>query len=538
MQADHTRAAKKLALMLMLLVSASLTLAPRVVLNTAHHDYFIPMDGGWRIALGQIPHQDFHTPIGALWYGWLGLFELLAGPDPRIVPWSTVAAALLIAAAAWRLVWRRFEWPIAFCVLMCIFVIAVSPRSTDMLRYGGTQWLATYNRLSWALLSLVAVALLVLPRGQEAPKYDGIIVGLCTGALLWMKATYGVAALAAILGTMILMPELRPMLKAALLATLPWLLLLATPLGRGYIADIRDAAQYAPLLARLTDVDGSNGLMGGRAAIFTKNWMALTLIAVQLVVLAWNRTGMRQLLLLAGWTLGTILLSIQNNDRSAPLLLIILICALAPLTRKALYPYWKAAAVIAVLAVPMAAEGYAFLWAAMQSYAGFPRASWISADDSGRLIVDGYYDSPVRSPAYERAVAGEDVSPDDDDRGVSNSDGMDSVHRGLELLKPLMADKPVIASLSFSNPFPFLLRLEPPRGVAQWLDFRRTWSPAHPDITRLIGNANVVMEPKYGYDWPTQSHPVIAAMRPILRKDWTLVTETPLWRVWKKREAP
>jgi hypothetical protein len=524
-----------IALALMLLTTASLALAPRVVLNTSYHDYFIPLDGGWRIALGQTPHLDFHTPIGALWYGLLGLFAILAGPDPRIVPWSTAAAGLLIGAAAWRLVWRRFESPVAFCVLICIFVIAVSPRSTDTLRYSGTQWLATYNRLSWALLALVAVALLAPARGKDGLARDGVVVGLCAGALLWMKATYGVAALAAMLGSMLLMPGLRPLLKAAILTALVAALPLATPLGRGYIADIRDAAQYAPMLARLADVDGSNGLMGGRSAIFSKNWLPLAVILLQLALLAAHRVGARYLLLLAGWTLGTLFLSIQNNDRSAPLLIIIAICALMPLARKGIYLRWKAAAVLALLALPMAADAYALGWHALQSYFGVPRKSWISADDSNRLIINGYYDSPLRSPTYARALAGEEIDPDDDDRGVTNSDGMDSVHRALQLLRPMAAQKPVIANLSFSNPFPFLLGLEPPRGVAQWLDFRRTWSPAQPDMERLIGNANVLMEPKYGYDWPAQSHPVIAALRPLLRRDWQLAAETPLWRLWKKR---
>lgn len=171
----------------------------------------------FRMELGQIPHVDFMTPIGA--FAFLPIHGFIArgfGVDQAIHLGQT-AVGLVLLPMIWWTCWTRFSgvWAYVFglaCIFFCLALVhgqTIDAVSISM----------HYNRWAWAL-AYIAVALAVLsPRGSAFPTLDGAIIGLCVAGLLMIKVTY-VVGLAPVILAGLLLRHNRTALIAAVLAGL------------------------------------------------------------------------------------------------------------------------------------------------------------------------------------------------------------------------------------------------------------------------------------------------------------------------------
>ncbi|WP_301069328.1 hypothetical protein [Pseudooceanicola sp.] len=154
-----------------------------------------------RMTAGQVPHQDFMTPIGDLAIRPFAV--LLSLPTQFGIRWQIglgqallwgqiLAALVLLPAVIWTGVSRLPLW------LACGFGVAVLGMVTAN-TYGGSDpnlsLLAHSNRWAWALTSLVVVLVVVPARCDRADVRDGLIIGLALAALVLIKADVALALL-------------------------------------------------------------------------------------------------------------------------------------------------------------------------------------------------------------------------------------------------------------------------------------------------------------------------------------------------------
>lgn len=142
-----------------------------------------------RMGLGQVPHEDFSTPLGGLGFwpiAWLHRAGLGVGHAYLL---AQILVALVLAPMVWRAASSRMGGAVAyfFAALVMVFVLA-------LIHGEGRAGLAVsmhYNRWSWAY-AFVAIALSVLPdqNPQRRPALDGAMIGLLMAALALTKVTY------------------------------------------------------------------------------------------------------------------------------------------------------------------------------------------------------------------------------------------------------------------------------------------------------------------------------------------------------------
>ncbi len=162
----------------------------------------IPLDGGWRVFNGQIPHQDFHSPVGYMYLGLLGGCMRWFGVTPDAL--TQVAALLFIPATLWTwfLAQRRFAPWLAGLVTLALPLHLVTltifgSQGADGLSLGGQ-----YSRISWGLFMIAALAILTPPQEGTSPRsrlVEWFGTGALIGILFGFKITY-VAGLVGLLG--------------------------------------------------------------------------------------------------------------------------------------------------------------------------------------------------------------------------------------------------------------------------------------------------------------------------------------------------
>ncbi len=161
----------------------------------------ILLDAGARIRDGQIPYQDFHTPIGFT-YLWLISFCLrLADGLPHALALLSAGLGLVIGAWCWWLAIARCPPALAAVVALLGGLLAASPALFGFgpleISYGGH-----YSRLAWAVFASVIVQAALPVRvasgasGASRSWGEGVGLGLGLGLLLGTKFTVLFAALA------------------------------------------------------------------------------------------------------------------------------------------------------------------------------------------------------------------------------------------------------------------------------------------------------------------------------------------------------
>jgi hypothetical protein len=144
-----------------------------------------------RMDLGQIPHLDFTTPIGAFAFLPIVILQKLGfGMGMSIVLSQVLIAALLAPAIWWAATSRLKGWVAYLFGGACIILVMALVHG---LAKTGISVSMHYNRWAWAY-AYVALILAILPTlGARRPGVDGAIIGVLMAALAMTKMTYFVA---------------------------------------------------------------------------------------------------------------------------------------------------------------------------------------------------------------------------------------------------------------------------------------------------------------------------------------------------------
>jgi hypothetical protein len=197
-------------LILVLVVEAGLLLGKSVLLIDQHEgDALHVIQIAMRMAMGQVPHQDFHTPLGVLSFAPVSwLMSLGLGAGTAIKAGSLLFAALLLPAVYWVGLSRLTPGP-AFAFGAAVLILATA------LVYGGPDNVSSismyYNRWGWAVVFVLAT-MAVLPARPDSGTLDGVIYGLGLAFLGLSKITFFVAIFPAILIALLIRQSWRTLL--------------------------------------------------------------------------------------------------------------------------------------------------------------------------------------------------------------------------------------------------------------------------------------------------------------------------------------
>lgn len=200
-----------------------------------------------RMADGQIPHQDFMTPLGAMAFlPIVWLVNLGFGVGTAFAYASVLIGLFLLPALYWIGVSRLApSGALGLAVVVLVGVLA--------LVHGGVDATVTlsmyYNNWCWAVAGLVVVQV-VLPsqkEGRVAGIVEPLILGCAMGFLVLTKATFAVFLLPAVLVSLLVAGRLR-LLGAGIVVALVFLLAFTVKFGlytywAGYVQDLMFVAQ-------------------------------------------------------------------------------------------------------------------------------------------------------------------------------------------------------------------------------------------------------------------------------------------------------
>jgi hypothetical protein len=168
-------------------------------IETGAWDAILLLNGAWRICSGQIPHSDYHTPIGPLPYLLVAAGMKIASPSMTAIPIGTVLLTCFLLPLAWRISASRLPPLFAFLYVLFSGFLLVAPRPLG-LGIRQTSYEMIYNREADVLISLFFI-ILFLPRlkdTEDKPVSDGLFIGFLLALVLYCKITYFIVAIASL----------------------------------------------------------------------------------------------------------------------------------------------------------------------------------------------------------------------------------------------------------------------------------------------------------------------------------------------------
>lgn len=449
----------------------------------------ILLDGGWRLYQGQIPHDDFHSPIGFVYLLLVSWAMHLWNPTAHALAQTSMLVTIPLAAAAWMLASRRLSPWLAALVAAFIVVHAASITFFGTSDGQGISFSGQYTRIAWAIFFLIPLQALldpITPLGRGQALTEQLLVGVALGLLFGIKATFFAAGLVCVLAGLVVRPAPdRWQAVAAMTAAS------VTTVAASLAASGASLSDYLSDLA-LTQRSNASSLLNllvkqaGRTDI-----MQLSLLVAGLL-LAWPRSRDQKrvaglpISVLAG--LGLLLLGFgisayNGTEYASPIygLSTLIICA-----RALPSPGLTAIAVVALVG-PLLILGLPVLKAGIQgrpdpgtsdsldlpAYRGVDFIAGSRAED-GPLIA-----SFTRTPHVVFATA-----------------YLRSLRDGVDHLRRNVPAGSIVITMDVANPFPFALGWPSPKGdVLYWHIDRNVSAKTAPPAEVLLAEVDAVMVP-------------------------------------------
>lgn len=481
------------------------------------------LDACHRASLGQWLGRDFSSPVGPAALLPTVLAMKLGGANVNALPHGAALTWLTVGLLAWRIARPRMPAWLAGTFALFAAATAAAPYPLDFGSWRILSYAILYNRLAWVALALAAAATLLPRTNGTASRL--VPAGLGAGAVwLWaLKPNFLLILLPLVLYHWLAAPARGAWLGRAVLGALGlllalWVCVRFSPLG--YINTHLGMAREA----------GSNpGSIYGVGRSLLENFWPVVIIAVVWTA-ALAATTVTPLRRRVGLTLAaiagcTLVANLTNNQFSEiPLwgalgwLAAAWVVSPAPAARLA---RWAGIAGVACgLAFtwqPLAAITYAFAWNHYRA-PGTPPALEVASPAWRGL--------PMRPMPGDPFGAAENLESPGNYAAWLND--------GLALLAPFHFSGAVLC-LDWANPFPFATQTAPAPGDEIAWHLGRTVGPGqHPDATRLLASAGVVMEPLRSIQ-PASLAFKRELFTPGLQASFTVAAESAHWRVWLRR---
>jgi hypothetical protein len=524
--------------------------APAVLVSDMPMDIFVPLDAGWRTYSGQVPHIDFQTPVGRLYYDVYGLMMQWLGADARVVLWVPAVLAPIVGALTLVAATGRVPAVVAVLAAAYLTLMAGSPIHLDR---DGLVHLASYNRIGWGLVAVVLLAA-AIPRVTRSRRMDALDAILCTVVLVtlfYVKITYFALGGLALILAVLVVPENR--LWALIAGVTTWLVVGLTfalsevPLA--YVDDIRAAAasvdpkwaevggDHAPGLSKLSAdlIDNLFAVIlvfGGLAAFSRTADEDPDLEAVA------NRVGLAG----AGIAAAALLVGVQSHDHHNPALMAAALVPVAAFVRRSLDGPRPGRDRNIALAL---AVGLALVYVPRigRDAMGIVIHRSLLSSGEGQVVASDDPDSPV-SNLYFVAPAGLEgsklklvlegkVEPEIYRELVVAFDGADLgvlLREGQAAILEHAGPDATALTMLFTSPMPVVTGSPPPKNTLSWYHPGRTFGGDNPLVPEtLLNDVDVVLKPRTVGTVATGA--MADTLEPWLDTNRRKV-ETPLWTLW------
>ncbi len=500
------------------------------------------LDDAWRMYNGQVPHVDFHNPIGDLTY-LLVLFGMKVGkPSVSAICYGIVLLLAAIVPWTWAIASRRLPACVAFVLTVFLGFLLLAPRP---LSYGirETTYAMLYNREGYIFLSMLMLALFLPPRPalRDSPLLTGLSAGLLLALMFYCKITYFLIGGATLLVCLPGRPRAATLLGGIAIAGAAATLIVAAGLHidpRAYLADVASAASSQSLAMRARLFAGACVNQG----------LPTYLLALSLALWTWaerwyrspKSPPLRQWLEI-GWVLLAALLIDSGNAAQVgadddPLFVTAGVLLIEFYRRRNLEPLEHphapqrvAYAASLLLVLPLICG--LILGRDLASFAYV--AEW-------NLIERPHYD-PTRILHSERLL---DFRVPATTAHITSywpaRDHPANINDGIDLLRRNLRPGERVTTLAHANPFSFALGIPPAHDGPQWWDLNFSFDPQHyPPVASVLGEAPIVMVPKFtdrSQGWNFDVVDVLLRVYgPYLEANFELQDQSSHWLLYRRR---
>ncbi len=457
------------------------------------------LNAGWRIINGQIPHIDYHNPIGPLTYVPIVIGMKIGGVCTAAIVYGSVLLLVCFVPWAWKMAAARFPPFIAFIfVLFCGFLL-ISPRPLGF-AIRETTYAMIYNREGYFLLSLLLIVVFLPSReaGKSGAVLDGLSTGLLLGLLFYCKVTYfAVGVASTVLGIAMKPRTGKWFFEAAVgLAVVSVALRLFFHIHpTAYIADIITAghSQLPAMRLQLLKQALSSNL----------TWLYLSLLLVGL----WSRVdeteaktllSRTRLWLIAGWILGMALFiesgnAAQRGGVEDPLFFVAGLIILESFRRQNKEQVQTAKS-------PARLVYAAHVWVVLPLFCGT-----IMAADSASFAYASAWDL-LKRPSFpgSRRIHAQGLRdllvPESTQHLTSYWPAREfplRINEGLDLLGKILTKGDKVTTIGFTDPFSLAFGLPPALDGNQWWDVNFSFDlKRHPSPEQFLGDVSLVMVPR------------------------------------------
>jgi hypothetical protein len=497
------------------LICAVLLVLPGRTVTTAYlNDLVIFLDAAHRIAWGQVPNRDFHSALGPLTYYIAAAGYRLTGSFGAALPAGIALITLALAPLFVHILASRLGPVLALLsgtFLLLVVLVPMNPGES----IASLSFAMFYNRIGWVALGALLVMYLRPLQGRPHREWlDGASAALLTLTMLYIKATYGLVALAFLL---FMLSDRRQRRWAAgalgivLLAVL--LIEIVWQSSAAYLADILLAGK----------VSGSRG-PDSYVAGFVSHLANYALFGVLAGLALWRTRRLRDLAFFGFCAASGLLIHVHNSQSVGIMTLQAgaVVAAGMLLRSEASRPQggkiWRLLApglallVVALLLLPTTIH-YARGLATHTFLAATPRGQsfGLPAFDGVRFVV------PWTPGEYGFMIT-----------------YLETLQDGGAVLSGLPERPERVSVLDFANPFSAGLGLPPPRGDNSWMHWQRNISAQHfPPPEDVFRDVKFLMVPKWGIN----PEPLRGLYGAYVGTAFEPVRESRFWIVMKRRAS-
>jgi hypothetical protein len=501
------------AAFLIVVLIAVLLAAPGHTVSAKYlNDLMVFLDGGHRVVSGQVPHRDFHTPLGPLVSLMPAAGLLLTGSLGAAMPAGVAFLMVLLAPIMAHVLSSRLRPVLALAMAVYLSLILAAPANLgedpQVLSFA-----MFYNRICWVTLSLLLIMCLP-PIRRASLARDGCSAALLALVTLYTKASFGLVALV-VLALMLLVREQRPWATIALSTTAVLTLLLEIMWGlpSAYISDLAQTA-YA-----------TGAVQGGSVKLlesFAANWIDYAAFALAAGLATFVLRDWRLAVFLAFCAAAGLLIQNQNFQLYG----IISLAAGAAVAAEALGRHAQkaqrgvppaaltaACVLLAVLLVPTLVQRAVALGTHL----------WLASTKPAHRFA---------LPRLDRVILADTGTAHDAEYSAKYAATLDDGARALALTT---SRGPVVV-LDFANAFSVGFGYLPAPGDYLVSMFGRTFNMNHfLPAEVILKDARVVMEPKWSLD-PGGTDAFLKLYAAYLAKNFVETEGSLYWRIYRHRE--
>jgi hypothetical protein len=498
-----------------------LALPGQTVTTRYLNDLFVILDGAYRVAAGQVPNQDFHTPLGPFAYYLSAAGYSLSGTLGGAMPTAMALITLLLALPMAHVLGTRLHPFLAIPYGVFLLLIVAAPIN---LGEGVTSlsFAKFYNRIGWAALGLLLVMYLQPPRiDRRQTILDTACATALTLLMLYMKISYGVVALAFLLFMLSDRQQRR------------WS---ASALGLTILAALIIELVWQSSLAHLADLrlafDVGGGLRGTWGQIVDHVLVNLTdyvLLGLFAGLALYRTRSIRDLLFYSSCAVAGFLIINQNFQAWG---IIMLHGAAAVAAETILRAEDHRAGTINTGGWSTAA-GAKLLFLALVLPTSIHSLAALGLHTAAASIKAG---NAVPLPNLEQVRVANLWTWNDYDTATAYQEVL---RDGFAALSKLDRKPGRIFVLDTGNAFSMALNASPAQGDTPWLQWGRTLGSAnHIPAETLLANVQFVMEPKLADSPDTAKAPLSqlqALYSPYIAAQFETADETEHWRLYRRR---